>query len=96
MFSFIPRLPQELTRVAFSIRCRGTAQLRVEIEPKHATYTLVRGDPLKIRHHGRALTVTTDKSQRRAIPPAPALERPTQPPGREPARRRVAEQQQKR
>jgi alpha,alpha-trehalose phosphorylase len=89
MLSFTPRLPQALTRVAFSLRCRKTVQLRVEVEPTQATYTLLKGETLDIHHHGQPLTVTADHSVPCRIPPAPALERPTQPPGREPAHRRV-------
>jgi Glycosyl hydrolase family 65, C-terminal domain len=52
-----------------------------------ATYTLLSGEPLEIEHHGAPITVTGDHPARCPIPPAPALERPTQPRGREPARR---------
>ena len=87
--SFIPRLPQALTRVAFSLRCGADTQLRVEIEPTEATYKLLMGDTIGIEHHGQPVTVTSDKSVKCPIPPAPALERPTQPAGREPVRRWV-------
>jgi alpha,alpha-trehalose phosphorylase len=89
--SFTPRLPQALTRVAFSLRLRESTQLRIEVEPTHATYTLLIGETLEIRHHGQPVTVTTDKSLRCGIPPAPALERPTQPPGRVPVHRQCAD-----
>jgi alpha,alpha-trehalose phosphorylase len=88
MLSFTPRLPQALTRLAFSLRCRKSIQLRVEVEPTQATYSLLMGKKLDIHHHGQPVTVTTHPV-RRPIPPAPALERPKQPPGREPAHRRV-------
>ena len=87
--SFIPRLPQALTRLAFSLRCRASTQLRVEVVPTQATYTLLIGETLDIQHHGQPVTVTSADSVTCPIPPAPALERPTQPAGREPARRWV-------
>ena len=85
--SFMPRLPPALTRIAFSLRIRKSTRLRVEVEPTQATYTLLMGAALNIRHHGQPVTVTSDDSVRCPIPPAPAHERPRQPAGREPARR---------
>jgi alpha,alpha-trehalose phosphorylase len=84
-----PRLPQALTRLAFSIRCRATTELRVEVNPAQVTYTLQKGESLDIHHHGKPVTVTSERPVRCPIPPLPALERPTQPPGREPVRRQV-------
>jgi alpha,alpha-trehalose phosphorylase len=84
---FMPRLPQSLSRLAFTVGCGKAAKLRIEVEPTHATYTLLSGEPLEIEHHGAPITVTGDHPARCPIPPAPALERPTQPRGREPARR---------
>jgi alpha,alpha-trehalose phosphorylase len=93
--SFMPRIPQALTRVAFNLRCRKNTQMRIEVEQTRATYSLLKGEPLDIHHHGEPVTLTKDKSVRRPIPPAPALERPTQPPGRAPARRGVPADKQK-
>ena len=87
--SFAPRLPQALTRVAFNLRFRKGAQLRIEVEPTQATYTLLMGEAVDIHHHGQPVTVPADHSVRCPIPPAPTLERPNQPAGREPAHRRV-------
>jgi alpha,alpha-trehalose phosphorylase len=81
---FAPRLPPGLSRVAFRLRVRGR-RLHVEIRPDAATYTVVEGAPLAVRHHGEELTVT--HAVTRPIPPAPRLPRPSQPPGREPRRR---------
>ena len=89
MLSFTPRLPQALTRIAFNLRCRKNTQLRIEVEPTQATYSLLMGEPLDIHHHGQPVTVTADHSVRCPIPSAPALERPKQPPGREPTPRRA-------
>ena len=85
--AFVPRLPPALSRLAFAIGFGETTNLRIEVEPTQATYTLLSGEPLEICHHGRPITVTSDHPARCPIPPVPALERPTQPRGREPARR---------
>ena len=85
--TFMPRLPGALTRVAFGVRCRKR-RLRIEVRPTQATYTLLSGAPIEITHHGQPFTVTVERPVTRPIPPAPALEAPTQPPGRTPARRR--------
>jgi alpha,alpha-trehalose phosphorylase len=87
---FAPRLPEGLTRLAFTLLLRGR-RLGVEVRRASAKYTLVHGDPLEISHHGGTLTVSTDKPQVRPIPPAPAAPRPGQPPGREPIHRRPGE-----
>jgi alpha,alpha-trehalose phosphorylase len=86
---FMPRLPEALTRIAFQLRVRKNNVLRVEVESKHVTYTLITGDPIDLIHHGEQVTVSTEHPVRRAIPALPALEAPTQPPGREPVRRRA-------
>ena len=83
--AFMPRLPQALTRLSFVICFGEAARLKVEVEPARATYTLLRGDTLELHHHGRAVTVTSGHPVHRAIPPAPVLQRPTQPRGRAPA-----------
>jgi alpha,alpha-trehalose phosphorylase len=82
---FAPRLPIGLTRLAFNLRYRSR-QLRVTATPTSATYALRAGAPLTLCHHGQRLTVATDAPVTCAIPPAPARERPSQPPGRQPVR----------
>ena len=85
-FSFAPRLPEGLTRLAFSLFIRGR-RLRVEITHAEATYTLTDGDPLEIVHHGQPVSLSAAKPQTRPIPPASPRPRPSQPPGREPVHR---------
>ena len=84
--SFAPRLPEGLNRLAFSLILRGQ-HLRVEVDQASARYLLADGAPLKILHHGKALVLEAGKAQKRAITPVPMRPRPSQPPGREPARR---------
>ena len=86
-FSFAPRLPEGLNRLAFSLLLRGQ-RLRVEITPTSARYLLAEGEPIEISHHGTALTLEAGKPQRRRIPQTPTRPPPSQPPGREPIRRR--------
>ncbi|MBV8217434.1 MAG: glycoside hydrolase family 65 protein [Solirubrobacterales bacterium] len=84
--AFLPRLPRALTRLSFAINCGKETKLRIEVEPRQATYTLLRGEALPILHHGRPFTVTSDQPVRCPIPAPRALERATQPRGRAPAR----------
>jgi alpha,alpha-trehalose phosphorylase len=84
---FAPRLPGPMTRLKFHI-VYCLRNLRVEVTQRHSVYTLEEGDPLDITHHGRRLTLTTDKPRTESIPRMPLIDPPTQPPGRAPARRR--------
>jgi alpha,alpha-trehalose phosphorylase len=88
--SFAPRLPDGLTRLAFTIRIRGR-RLHVEVTQKAARYVLADGEPLKILHHGSTVKLLADKPQSQAIAALPARPRPSQPPGREPVHRRADE-----
>ena len=84
---FAPRLPERLTRLAFRLRWRGS-RLGVEVEGDGATYTLLDGEPVAIRHFEEEVTVDAAEPVRLPIPAqAPVGARPAQPPGREPARR---------
>ncbi|MFF3909974.1 glycoside hydrolase family 65 protein [Streptomyces sp. NPDC001848] len=82
---FAPRLPDTLSRLAFSVHARHQC-LRVEITDSRATYTLVEGESVGIRHYGEPLTVSRGTPQTRPVKPSPPLPQPTQPPGRHPER----------
>jgi alpha,alpha-trehalose phosphorylase len=84
---FAPRLPEDLTRLAFNVVIRGQ-RLRVEVTHDRARYSVDDGQPLEITHHGTKVKLSGGKPQERPIPPVTAGPRPSQPPGREPARRR--------
>jgi alpha,alpha-trehalose phosphorylase len=84
---FAPRLPDGLTRLAFTLFIRGR-RLRVEVTHPSATYTLADGESIEIVHHGEKAHLTSKKPQTRPIPAIPARPRPSQPPGRAPAPRR--------
>ncbi len=86
--SFVPRLPDTLTRLRFRITFRGR-RLMVEVVQQQATYSLLEGDALQITHHGQTVTVDPGQPAVLPIPRAPTRDQPVQPPGREPARRSV-------
>ena len=85
--TFAPRLPDALTRLAFTIAMRGR-RLGVQITATSATYTLHTGEPLCIAHYGQSITVTAGDPITRPIPMSSVTPpQPTQPPGRAPAPR---------
>ncbi|MFY1675804.1 MULTISPECIES: glycoside hydrolase family 65 protein [unclassified Streptomyces] len=81
---FSPRLPEKFSRLAFRLRFRDRC-VRVEIAPEEATYTLLTGDALTIRHHGRPVDLLPDVPVPLPVPPAPVRPAPEQPPRRGPA-----------
>ena len=80
---FAPRLPEQLSRIAFGLTVRGR-RLRVEITPTRATYVLLEGEPLEVAHHGEVLLVSTEAPVARPVPAVVPRTRPQQPRGREP------------
>jgi alpha,alpha-trehalose phosphorylase len=83
---FKPRLPPELTRLAFGLSFRGR-RLRVNVEQDQATYSLALGEPLELGHHGERITVSSEQAVTRPIPSLVPRQAPSQPFGRAPARR---------
>ncbi|HLX58131.1 MAG TPA: glycosyl hydrolase family 65 protein, partial [Ktedonobacteraceae bacterium] len=84
--SFAPRLPEAIKRLAFHLMFRG-CRLRVEVRATEATYRLLAGSPLKVRHHGEEIILPVDGAVTRSIPKIQAGPRPSQPPGRAPVAR---------
>jgi alpha,alpha-trehalose phosphorylase len=84
---FAPRLPQALSRLAFTILIRGR-RLHAEVTHTDATYSLGDGDPLEILHYDEKVRLSAGNPEVRPIQATPARPRPSQPPGREPVRRR--------
>ena len=80
---FAPRLPERFSRLAFTLQLLGR-RLRVEIGPDKATYTLLSGPPLTLRHHGSPLTLRDDGPVVRPVPQAPDRPAPEQPLHRSP------------
>jgi alpha,alpha-trehalose phosphorylase len=88
--SLAPRLPARLERLAFGLVVRG-CRVRVETTKTHATYELLEGETLKLRHHGTTVALAKGKPVTEPIPAAERRPTPTQPKGRAPARRSPAE-----
>ncbi|MET7601519.1 glycoside hydrolase family 65 protein [Streptomyces avermitilis] len=80
---FAPRLPEKFRRLAFTLELLGR-RLCVEIGQTRATYTLLSGEPLTIRHHGEPLTVDQNKPHHRDIPALIPRSAPAQPLHRRP------------
>jgi alpha,alpha-trehalose phosphorylase len=86
---FAPRLPSRLTRMSFGLLYRGR-RLRVEVDPGHATYELLDGDPLELSHHGETITIRLREPVSCPWPPAPNRPVPQSPAGREPGLRSMS------
>jgi alpha,alpha-trehalose phosphorylase len=84
--AFAPRLPPRLERLTFRLLFRGR-RLRVAVSRAEVTYVLVDGDPLEVTHHGLAVSLAAADSVTQPIPPSIERPAPSQPLGREPARR---------
>ncbi len=84
--SFAPWLPDDISRLAFSVLVRGQP-LRVEVTHDRARYLLDDGGSLEITHHGKPVKLSGGKPEERPIPKAPTVALSSQPPGRAPAQR---------
>jgi alpha,alpha-trehalose phosphorylase len=91
LLSFAPRLPDALERLAFHLLFRD-CRLRVEVSATEATYRLLDGSLLRVRHHGEEILLTMDEAITRPIPDVQPGPRPTQPPGRAPIARGARKQ----
>jgi alpha,alpha-trehalose phosphorylase len=81
--SFRPKLPQQLTHLAFRLRVHACT-LSVEIEPRRAKYSLTGPFELELMHYDASFTLKAGKPVSRAIPIPSRRESPHQPAGREP------------
>ena len=90
VLSCAPRLPDTLSRLAFSIRHRGRV-FHVEVSSDQAAYTVARGSgAIRFTHYGEELTVTSGGAVVvRPIPAAPEVTPPAQPAGRAPLHRTI-------
>ena len=86
-FSFDPRLPPHLERLAFGLILRGR-RLRVEIVPGEARYELLDGEPLELRHDHTDFTLQAGEPQAHPWRAPEVGEAPQQPAHRAPSRRR--------
>ena len=83
--SFRPVLPDELPRLRFRLLFRGRL-LRVTVEPGEATYELLRGEPLTVRHEADDVELTVGGPVTRPTVPRPRPPLPRQPETRAPGR----------
>jgi alpha,alpha-trehalose phosphorylase len=83
---FRPRLPDGLTRLAFSLTSRGQ-RMRVELAEGNASYQLVAGDSLTVHHEDESLTLTPGDTVTRPLETPEDGDAPAPPPGRAPAAR---------
>ena len=88
--TFTPRLPARLERLAFRLLFRGR-RLKVDLTKTNASYELLDGPPLEVRHHGKPLVLAAGEPVLEAIPPPPSRPAPTQPYGRAPLGHHPAE-----
>jgi alpha,alpha-trehalose phosphorylase len=86
VLAFAPKLPDGLTRYAFTITWR-TQRLHLDVGGSRAEYSLKSPGTLRITHYGETLTVTDAAALVRPLPPITPRDPPTQPPGRAPRRR---------
>lgn len=54
--AFAPRLPEALERISFRMTYRGS-RVRIDLRPGSASYELISGAPLELRHHGKRVRV---------------------------------------
>ncbi|MFD3483218.1 glycoside hydrolase family 65 protein [Streptomyces sp. NPDC058665] len=80
---FSPRLPEEIRRLAFTVKFRDR-HLHVEIASKTVTYTVSTGDPVKVHHYGDPVTLHGETAEVRAIPALVPSPTPDYPAGRRP------------
>jgi alpha,alpha-trehalose phosphorylase len=87
--AFTPRLPEQLSRITFTIRWRDR-RLRVQITRDQVQYRVLEGPDLPLLHHGELVTVPAGGAITQPIPPLTPAEQVHQPAGREPLARRLA------
>ncbi len=80
---FAPRLPDALDSISFRV-AEGEAVLEVRVNDSKATYELVTGNEVAIRHYGKPLVIRDGEPATESIPAIRPGPRPSQPHGREP------------
>ncbi|ORI20436.1 family 65 glycosyl hydrolase [Rhodococcus sp. 1163] len=85
---FGPRLPEGITRLAFTLFLRGQ-RLYVEVTQGSARYSLTDGAPMDVVHHGHPAQVIAGQPLQLPIPHPTPRPTPTQPAGRAPVHRRL-------
>jgi alpha,alpha-trehalose phosphorylase len=83
---FRPRIPEQLVRLTFNLRWRGS-HLRVEVTPREATYTCA-DHAMHLAHYDEEIDLVVGTPLTRPIPGAEERPSPGQPAGRVPAYRK--------
>ena len=83
---FSPRLPPRLEKLTFRVGFLGRL-ITVEVAGRRATYRLMSGRSIAFDHHGERVVLKPGVPAVRAIPALEQRPEPSQPAGREPARR---------
>jgi alpha,alpha-trehalose phosphorylase len=87
ILAFAPRLPDELTRLCFTV-LRRDIPLRVAVQAHSASYRLLIEDgSLDVLHYGERITLEGEQPVEKTIPPPVPRAPVRQPPGRQPLRR---------
>jgi alpha,alpha-trehalose phosphorylase len=84
--AFSPRLPPSIRSLTFRVTFLGRL-IKVTIDHRRATYSLVRGKAMTCDHYGKRFQIGRGRAVVREIPRLAALPEPKQPAGRAPARR---------
>lgn len=86
VIGFSPRLPDGISRIRFRVRYRGR-RIGVSVEAERATYELLDGRAVTVRHFGEDVRLTaTAAPEQRPVPQLPRRPAPDQPRHRRPAR----------
>jgi alpha,alpha-trehalose phosphorylase len=84
--TFAPRLPRDLSRLAFRLCARGH-RVKVEVKQEGATYSLDSDGSVELSHHGERFTLASGEPVTLPLPGPTDREPPRQPPGCEPRER---------
>jgi alpha,alpha-trehalose phosphorylase len=84
--TFSPRLPAGITRLVITLSI-GQSRLCIEITPDTTAYRIIKGDPLRIFHYGRRVSLSAENPTLRPTQKVGPSPPPTSPFGREPLRR---------
>lgn len=80
---FAPRLPEGITRLAFTLTMQSQ-RIHVEVTPNETSYQLMDGDGIKVFHYNKAVKLSMNHLVTRPTLKLVPSGHPTQPRGREP------------
>ncbi|HUY06806.1 MAG TPA: glycosyl hydrolase family 65 protein [Acidimicrobiales bacterium] len=80
---FAPRLPEGITRLAFTLTMLNQ-RIHIEVTPKETSYRLIDGEGIKVFHYDKAVKLSLNRAVTRPTLKLVPSGHPTQPRGREP------------